>query len=330
MKRGRFTVSEKLIEVKNLKLYFKQKTNNFSLKPKYLKAVDDVSFFINKGETFGLVGESGCGKSTVGKSILRQYDLTGGNIYFEGNEIGNLKSSKLMPYRKKMQAVFQDPYASLNPVKTVLDLVCEPMNIHNLYSKEERREKAIDMLETVGMKKSDLDKYAHEFSGGQRQRICIARALSINPSFVLCDEPMSALDVSMQAQIANMLGNLQEKMGLTYLLISHQLLIVKQLAQNIGVMYLGNLVEIAPADELYKNPLHPYTKALISSILLPDPNTNNLDSDILNGDIPNPIDAPTGCKFRTRCPYATERCKEEPVKLLEVSPKHYVTCHLYK
>ena len=323
-------MSEKLIEVKNLKLYFKQKNGNFSLKHKYLKAVDDVSFFINKGETFGLVGESGCGKSTVGKSILRQYDLTGGNIYFEGNEIGNLKNSKLMPYRKKMQAIFQDPYASLNPVKTVLDLVCEPMNIHNLYSKEERREKAINMLETVGMKKSDLDKYPHEFSGGQRQRICIARALSINPSFVLCDEPMSALDVSMQAQIANMLGNLQEKMGLTYLLISHQLLIVKQLAQNIGVMYLGNLVEVAPANELYKNPLHPYTKALISSILLPDPHTNNLDSNILNGDIPNPIDAPTGCKFRTRCPYATKRCNEEPFKLLEVSPKHYVTCHLYK
>lgn len=323
-------MAEKLIEVKNLKLYFKQKTGDIKLQPKYLKAVDDISFFINKGETFGLVGESGCGKSTVGKSILRQYDLTGGNIYFEGNEIGNLKSSKLMPYRKKMQAIFQDPYASLNPVKTVLDLVCEPMNIHKLYTKEERKEKAMKMLETVGMRKSDLDKYPHEFSGGQRQRICIARALSINPSFVLCDEPMSALDVSMQAQIANMLGNLQQQMGLTYLLISHQLLIVKQLAQNIGVMYLGNLVEIAPADELYKNPLHPYTKALVSSILLPNPRLNNLESNILNGDIPNPIDAPTGCKFRTRCPNATARCSEEPVKLLEVSPKHYVTCHLYK
>lgn len=323
-------MAEKLIEVKNLKLYFKQKTSDIKLQTKYLKAVDDISFFINKGETFGLVGESGCGKSTVGKSILRQYDLTGGNIYFEGNEIGNLKSSKLMPYRKKMQAIFQDPYASLNPVKTILDLVCEPMNIHKLYTKDERKERAIKMLETVGMRKSDLDKYPHEFSGGQRQRICIARALSINPSFVLCDEPMSALDVSMQAQIANMLANLQQQMGLTYLLISHQLLIVKQLAQNIGVMYLGNLVEIAPADELYKNPLHPYTKALISSILLPDPRLNNLDSNILNGDIPNPIDAPTGCKFRTRCPNATARCSEDPVKLLEVSPNHYVTCHLYK
>jgi len=323
-------MTEKLIEVKNLKLYFKQQTNDFSFQPKYLKAVDDISFYINKGETFGLVGESGCGKSTVGKSILRQYDLTGGNIYFDGDEIGNLKSSKLMPYRKKMQAIFQDPYASLNPVKTILNLVCEPMNIHNLYTKQERKERAAKMLETVGLKKSDLNRYPYEFSGGQKQRICIARALSINPSFVLCDEPISSLDVSMQAQIVKMLDNLQQQMGLTYLFISHQLLIVKQLAQNVGVMYLGNLVEVGPADEIYKNPRHPYTKALISSILLPDPQINNLDISVLIGDIPRPIDAPTGCKFRTRCPRVMAKCKEEPIKLLEVSPKHYVTCHLYK
>jgi len=323
-------MTEKLIEVKNLKLYFKQQTNDFSFQPKYLKAVDDISFYINKGETFGLVGESGCGKSTVGKSILRQYDLTGGNIYFDGDEIGNLKSSKLMPYRKKMQAIFQDPYASLNPVKTILNLVCEPMNIHNLYTKQERKERAAKMLETVGLKKSDLNRYPYEFSGGQKQRICIARALSINPSFVLCDEPISSLDVSMQAQIVKMLDNLQQQMGLTYLFISHQLLIVKQLAQNVGVMYLGNLVEVGPADEIYKNPRHPYTKALISSILLPDPQINNLDISVLIGDIPSPIDAPTGCKFRTRCPRVMAKCKEEPIKLLEVSPKHYVTCHLYK
>jgi len=323
-------MTEKLIEVKNLKLYFKQKSNDFSFHPKYLKAVDDISFYINKGETFGLVGESGCGKSTVGKSILRQYDLTGGNIYFAGNEIGNLKNSKLMPYRKKMQAIFQDPYASLNPVKTVLNLVCEPMNIHNLYTKNERKERATKMIETVGLKKSDLDRYPYEFSGGQKQRICIARALSINPSFVLCDEPISSLDVSMQAQIVKMLDNLQQQMGLTYLFISHQLLIVKQLAQNVGVMYLGNLVEVGPAAEIYKNPLHPYTKALISSILLPDPQINNLDINVLKGDIPRPIDAPTGCKFRTRCPRVMAKCNEEPTKLLEVSPKHYVTCHLYK
>jgi len=323
-------MTEKLIEVKNLKLYFKQKSNDFSFHPKYLKAVDDISFYINKGETFGLVGESGCGKSTVGKSILRQYDLTGGNIYFAGNEIGNLKNSKLMPYRKKMQAIFQDPYASLNPVKTVLNLVCEPMNIHNLYTKNERKERATKMIETVGLKKSDLDRYPYEFSGGQKQRICIARALSINPSFVLCDEPISSLDVSMQAQIVKMLDNLQQQMGLTYLFISHQLLIVKQLAQNVGVMYLGNLVEVGPAAEIYKNPLHPYTKALISSILLPDPQINNLDINVLKGDIPSPIDAPTGCKFRTRCPRVMAKCNEEPTKLLEVSPKHYVTCHLYK
>lgn len=317
----------KLINVQNLKLYFKQKTNSFSFQNSYLKAVDDVTFSINKGETIGLVGESGSGKSTVGRSIMRHYELTGGNIFFDGMEIGHLKDKELMPFRKKMQSVFQDPYSSLNPSKAVLDIVCEPMHIHNIFAKQERKERAAFMLEVVGLKREDLNKYPHEFSGGQRQRISIARALSVNPSFVLCDEPISALDVSMQAQIINMLEDLQSELGLTYLFISHQLSVVKHICNNIGVMYLGNLIEIAGSNQLYAYPLHPYTKMLISSVLVPDPDVNNLDN--ITPDLGIQTRAETGCKFRTRCPYAADKCKELAPNLLEVETGHFVACHLF-
>jgi peptide/nickel transport system ATP-binding protein len=317
----------KLIDVQNLKLYFKQKSNRFRFQNNFLKAVDDVSFSIDKGETFGLVGESGSGKSSVGKCIMRQYELTGGSIFFDGVEIGDLKEKNLMPFRKKMQSIFQDPYSSLNPSKTVLEIVCEPMQIHNMYTKRERAEQAAYMLEVVGLKKTDLNKYPHEFSGGQRQRISIARALSVNPSFVLCDEPISALDVSMQAQIVNMLENLQSKLGLTYLFVSHQLSVVKHICNNIGVMYLGNLLEVAQSNQLYSNPLHPYTKMLLSSILIPDPQINNLDNIIPDLGVQTRVDY--GCKFRTRCPYAVDKCRELLPHFMKVETGHYVACHLY-
>lgn len=321
-------MKEKIITVRNLKLYFQQKSHRFHFRSNPLKAVDDVSFSIIQGETFGLVGESGSGKSSVGKSILRQYELTGGNIFFDGIDIGHLKEKELMPFRKKMQSIFQDPYSSLNPAKTVLEIVCEPMQIHNMFTKQERTEWAAEMLELVGLKRGDLNKYPHEFSGGQRQRISIARALSVKPSFVLCDEPVSALDVSMQAQIVNMLEDFQSKLGLTYLFISHQLSVVKHICNTIGVMYLGNLLEIASSNQLYTNPLHPYTKMLISSILIPDPKIPNLDQIIPDLGVQTRVDF--GCKFRTRCPYATQKCSESLPQLLEVETGHSAACHLYQ
>ncbi len=321
-------MKEKIINVRNLKLYFQQKSNGFHFQSNPLKAVDDVSFSIIRGETFGLVGESGSGKSSVGKSILRQYELTGGNIFFDEVEIGHLGEKELMPFRKKMQSIFQDPYSSLNPAKTVLEIVSEPMQIHNMFTKQERTERAAEMLELVGLKRKDLSKYPHEFSGGQRQRISIARALSVNPSFVLCDEPVSALDVSMQAQIVNMLEDFQSELGLTYLFISHQLSVVKHICNTIGVMYLGNLLEIASSNQLYTNPLHPYTKMLISSILIPDPKIPNLDQIIPDLGVQTRVDF--GCKFRTRCPYAIQKCSESLPPLLEVETGHSVACHLYQ
>lgn len=322
-------MGDDLIKVENLQVHFKQKGDQiFSLKRHTLKAVDQVNFSIKKGETFGLVGESGSGKSTVGKAILRHYLPTGGEIFFEGAAIGHMKEKELLPYRKKMQSVFQDPYSSLDPSRTVMEIVCEPMEIHNLYHKAQRRELAAEMIDKVGLRKEDLLKYPHEFSGGQRQRISIARALSINPSFVLCDEPISALDVSLQAQIVQMLEELQDELGLTYLFISHQLQVVQKICDNIGVMYLGNIVELSSSEKLYENPLHPYTKMLISSILVPDPRVKSLDQ--ITVDLGVQTRVQEGCKFSSRCPNASQKCKTAVPEFWEAEPGHMVACHLFE
>lgn len=313
-----------LIEVRKLKQYFPVSDGLFS--KKYVKAVDDVSFYIEKGETLGLVGESGCGKTTAGRTILRLYEPTGGQILYDGKDI---TKADMLPYRKKMQIVFQDPYASLNPRMTVGDIVGEPIDIHKLAaSKKERSDKIMQMLEHVGLNSEHANRYPHEFSGGQRQRIGIARALAVNPEFIVCDEPISALDVSIQAQIVNMFEQLQEEMGLTYLFIAHDLSIVKHISRRIGVMYLGKLVEIADSYELTSQPAHPYTKSLISAIPIPDPQTSRKKKRIvLEGDVPSPLNPPSGCRFRTRCPYATEICAKEEPKLRQIGNGHFAACH---
>ncbi|MDR7240000.1 ABC transporter ATP-binding protein [Neobacillus drentensis] len=321
---------QKLIEVKNLKKYFPLKTSMFSKNKQVVKAVDDVSFHIYKGETFGLVGESGCGKSTLGRTLNRLYDPTGGEILFDGKNIANLTSKELQPYRKRMQMIFQDPYSSLNPYMNVEEIIDEPLEIHTSLSKNERREVIIDMLEKVGLKKGDLEKFPHEFSGGQRQRIGIARALSINPDFILCDEAISALDVSIQAQVINMLEDLQSEMNLTYLFVAHDLSMVRHISDRIGVMYLGKIVEISKSEELYDKPLHPYTKALLSAIPIPDPiKAQNSKREIITGELPSPIEMDTGCRFRSRCPFAKPICAEVDPQLRKVDGEHLVACHLY-
>lgn len=321
---------QKLIEVKNLKKYFPLKSSMFGKSKQVVKAVDDVSFHIYKGETFGLVGESGCGKSTLGRTLNRLYDPTDGEILFDGKDIANLKSKELQPYRKRMQMIFQDPYSSLNPFMNVEEIIDEPLEIHTSLSKDERREVIIAMLEKVGLKKEDLEKFPHEFSGGQRQRIGIARALAINPDFILCDEAISALDVSIQAQVINMLEDLQNEMNLTYLFVAHDLSMVRHISDRIGVMYLGKMVEISKSDELYDQPLHPYTQALLSAIPIPDPiKAQNSKREIIKGELPSPIEMETGCRFRTRCPFAKPICAEVDPELREVDSEHFVACHLY-
>lgn len=321
---------QKLIEVKNLKKYFPLKSSMFGKSKQVVKAVDDVSFHIYKGETFGLVGESGCGKSTLGRTLNRLYDPTDGEILFDGKDIANLKSKELQPYRKRMQMIFQDPYSSLNPYMNVEEIIDEPLEIHTSLSKDERREVIIAMLEKVGLKKEDLEKFPHEFSGGQRQRIGIARALAINPDFILCDEAISALDVSIQAQVINMLEDLQNEMNLTYLFVAHDLSMVRHISDRIGVMYLGKMVEISKSDELYDQPLHPYTQALLSAIPIPDPiKAQNSKREIIKGELPSPIEMETGCRFRTRCPFAKPICAEVDPELREVDSEHFVACHLY-
>lgn len=318
-----------LIEVRNLEMHFQQKSAKaFSFHKSVLKAVDNISFTITKGETFGLVGESGSGKSTVGKCILRHYDPSGGEILFEGTDIGAMKERELLPFRRKMQSVFQDPYSSLDPTKTVQAILCEPMEIHHMFPRRKQMEHALDLLNLVGLKKDDMNKYPAEFSGGQRQRIAIARALMINPEFILCDEPVSALDVSLQAQIVTLLQQMQEKMGLTYLFISHQLHLVQKICSHIGVMYLGSMMEIASADQLFANPLHPYTQMLMASILEPDPHVNCLDRDI--PDMGLHARPKRGCKYCSRCPKATSRCHEAAPALHEMEPDHFVACYLYE
>lgn len=324
-------MSKPLIEVKDLKVYFKQKSPKLlSFKPGILKAVDQVSFSIEKGKTFGLVGESGSGKSTIGKAILRYHKPTGGEIFYEGTEIGAMGEKELLPYRKKMQSVFQDPYSSLDPSHTVQDIICEPMAIHKMYTQKERKERAKELIRVVGLKEQDLLKYPHEFSGGQRQRIGIARALAANPEFIVCDEPISALDVSIQAQVINILEELQDKYSFTYLFISHDLSMVRHISHQVGVMYLGNLIEYAQVDELYENMLHPYTSCLMSAVPIADPEQNRHSHRIiLQGDVPSPIDPPSGCPFRTRCSQCKEICKEKKPELKRINEKHMVACHLY-
>ncbi|MGI6124896.1 MAG: ABC transporter ATP-binding protein [Acetivibrionales bacterium] len=314
----------KLLEIKNLKQYFP--VGGSVLKPKYVKAVDDVSLFINKGETLGLVGESGCGKTTLGRTILRLYEPTGGKIIYDGKDITN---AKMLPYRRKMQIVFQDPYASLDPRMTVSDIVGEAIDIHKLaQNRKDRQEKIISMLQRVGLNSEHANRYPHEFSGGQRQRIGIARALAVNPEFIVCDEPISALDVSIQAQVVNMFEDLQAELGLTYLFIAHDLSVVKHISRRIGVMYLGKLVELADSNELIFHSAHPYTRSLISAIPIADPKQSRASKRIiLEGDVPSPLNPPSGCRFRTRCKYATELCAQKEPEFKEVSSGHYAACH---
>ena len=321
--------NEILIEVKNLKKYFTKNKGIVKKKIEITKAVDDVSFYIKKGETFGLVGESGCGKSTTGRTILKLYDPTEGEMLYNGQDISKLNKEQMMPYRKKMQMIFQDPYASLNARMTVSDIIGEPMDIHHLASGKERQERIYSLLDTVGLNRDHAARYPHEFSGGQRQRIGIARSLAVDPEFIICDEPISALDVSIQAQVVNMLEDLQEESGLTYLFIAHDLSMVKHISDRVGVMYLGSLVETAPSKELYSNPLHPYTEALLSSIPIPDPDMAKSSKRIvLKGDVPSPVNPPSGCKFRTRCRYAMDICSEEVPVFKEVDKGHFAACHL--
>ena len=318
-------MADTLVEVRNLKEYFNIATGAFTTRP--LKAVDDVSFSIHRGETLGLVGESGCGKTTVGRTLLHLYKPTAGQIFFDGKEVKTKKD--VLEYRRKSAMVFQDPYSSLNPRMTVADIIGEPLDVHKMYaSKKEREEKILDLMAKVGLNSEHANRYAHEFSGGQRQRIGIARAMAMNPQFVVCDEPVSALDVSIQAQVINMFDELQEQMGLTYLFIAHDLLVVRHISDRIAVMYLGKMVELADAAEIYDHPLHPYTKCLMSAVPLPDPKKARENHRIvLSGDIPSPLNVPSGCPFRTRCPYATEACAASMPEFKEVQSGHFVACH---
>ena len=315
--------SEYLVEVKDLKQYFPIRTG--FMKTTLLKAVDGVNFGIKPGETLGLVGESGCGKTTVGRTLLRLYKPTGGEIYYDGNLITD---QNMIQYRPKMQMVFQDPYSSLDPRMTVEEIIGEPLDVHKLYSnKAERREKILGLMELVGLNAEHATRYVHEFSGGQRQRIGIARALAVDPKFIVCDEAVSALDVSIQAQVINMFEELQEKLGVAYLFIAHDLLVVRHISDRIAVMYLGRVVETADADELYESPIHPYTQSLLSAVPIPDPKiAKSSQRIILEGDVPSPLHMPSGCAFRTRCRYATEKCAQECPSLTDRGNGHMVAC----
>lgn len=311
-----------LIEVKDLKKYFKVGKNAV------LKAVDGVNFKIYKGETFGLVGESGCGKTTCGKTVMGLYEATGGQVIFDGTDIHSLNRREKKEFTKRAQIIFQDPYSSLNPRMTVGDIIGEGIDIHGLCHGKEREEKIHELLELVGLNREHASRFPHEFSGGQRQRIGIARALAIEPEFIVCDEPISALDVSIQAQVVNLLIELQQKKNLTYLFIAHDLSMVKHISDRVGVMYLGNMVEFASSDELYAEPLHPYTTALMSAIPIPDPDAEKEKKRIpIEGEIPSPINPKPGCRFAARCRYATDQCRQETPELAEVKPDHFVACH---
>ena len=323
-------MSENLVEVKHLQQYFP--AGGMGKNKRYVQAVDDVSFAIRKGETLGLVGESGCGKTTTGRTLLRLYEPTDGTIIYDGKVLFDKKEKiavYMLPYRRRMQIVFQDPYASLDPRMTIGDIVGEGIDIHNICSNaKERHDKIISLLERVGLNSEHANRYPHEFSGGQRQRVGIARALAVDPEFIVCDEPVSALDVSIQAQVVNMFEDLQQEMGLTYLFIAHDLSVVKHISNRIGVMYLGKLVELADSFELIAHSVHPYTRSLISAIPVADPKTARESHRIvLQGDVPSPLNPPSGCRFRTRCPYADERCAAEVPEFKEVASGHWAACH---
>ena len=321
---------DKLLQVENLTKYFYKPQGLFGQKKQIVKSVDHVTFDIMRNETLGLVGESGCGKTTVGRTITRLYEPTDGRIIFDGQDISHLTKKELLPYRKKMQMIFQDPYASLNARMTVMDIIREALDLHSdLKTKEEKSRRVYELLDRVGLMREHANRYPHEFSGGQRQRIGIARALAVDPEFIVCAEPISALDVSIQAQVVNMLEDLQREFGLTYLFIAHDLSMVRHISDRIGVMYLGKLVEIGPSEEIYSHHLHPYTEALLSSVPVPDPEKARAKEQIvLQGDIPSPIDPPSGCRFRTRCPRACEQCARAEPELKPVGNDHFVACHL--
>jgi oligopeptide/dipeptide ABC transporter ATP-binding protein len=318
--RAAKTTNKNLVEVRNLVKYFPVENSD-----NVLRAVDGVSFEIVGGETLGLVGESGCGKSTVGRCVLRLYEPTAGEVLFEGRNIIDLAPADLQKLRREMQIIFQDPYASLNPRLSILSIVSEPLKIHGISNKTEQRDRVADLLKKVGLDPNYVNRYPHEFSGGQRQRLGIARALALNPKLIVCDEPVSALDVSVQAQVVNLLQDLQSEFGLTYLFISHGLAVVEHISDRVAVMYLGKIVEIADARDLYADPLHPYTKALLSAIPIPDPRQKR-ERIVLAGDVPTPIDPPSGCRFRTRCPWAIEDCAKVVPELREIKPGHVAAC----
>ena len=318
---------EILLEVKNLKKYFPMK-NFFGAKIGDLKAVDDVSFVIYKGETFGLVGESGCGKSTLGRSILQMLDPDDGSVIFKGKDIANLPKSKWKDLRSKLQIIFQDPYSALNPNWTVKELIQEPLKNAGM-SQKECDARVRELLQLVNMNEDDMQKFSYEFSGGQRQRIGIARAVANYPEFIFCDEPISALDVSVQAQVVNMLKDLQKEMGLTYLFTAHDLSMVRHISDRIGVMYLGSMVELGTSEEVFRNPIHPYTKALISAIPIADPELGRRSRRIpIEGELPSPMNTPKGCRFCTRCPHATDKCREERPAFREITEDHFARCHI--
>lgn len=320
--------SQILLEVRNLKKYFPIKKGLLPNMVEYVRAVDGVNFYMNKGETLGLVGESGCGKSTTGRTILKLLEPTDGEILFEGENIANFNRKRLRTVYRKMQLIFQDPFASLNPRKTVGDTLDEVLFIHNMKNPAERIERIKELLQMVGLKREHIHRHPHEFSGGQRQRIVIARALAVNPKLIICDEPVSALDVSIQAQVINLLIELREKLGLTYLFISHDLRVVKHISDRVAVMYLGKIIEIAPSEELFKNPAHPYSKALLSVIPVLKPERNRKKF-LLEGEVPSPINPPAGCRFHTRCSFATEICSEIEPQKKRIGGEHFVACHLY-
>lgn len=317
--------ADTIMEVTDLCKFFK------AGKKQVLKAVDHVTVSIKRGETLGLVGESGCGKTTCGRTMMKLYEPTSGKVVFDGKDISTLKGKDLLEFRKNVQIIFQDPYASLDPRMTIGEIISEGMDVHFHLTEKEKSDRVADLLGKVGLNQEFANRFAHELSGGQRQRVGIARALAVEPKFIVCDEPISALDVSIQAQVINTLESLQEKLGLSYLFVSHDLSMVRHISHNVGVMYLGCMVERAPVHELYSNMLHPYTQALMSAVPIPDPDIAAASSRIhLSGDVPTPIDPPSGCRFRARCPYATEQCAQERPELREVAPDHFVACHRIK